>query len=72
MPAATTTDAPDADELSRRAERFPGHRITWEVTWDHARCVAQALNLDVHPYVVIAASLDEVCAALTAAQPERL
>jgi hypothetical protein len=63
------TGSPGADaaaELARRAAEFPGHHIGREMTFGGPRYVAQARTLSIHPYVVISASLDEVCEHLAA------
>ncbi len=59
----------EAAELTRRAGQFPGHQISRETTCDRARYVARSRDLETSPYAVIADSLDELCAELTAAQP---
>jgi hypothetical protein len=59
-------DAADATELARRERQFPGHRIGRVIRFDRIRYVAQARTLDIHPYLVISRSLDEVCEHLAA------
>jgi hypothetical protein len=58
---------PDPGELARCEARFPGHHITREANWDRVRVVALSRSLDIHPYALVAASLDEVCTELARA-----
>ena len=55
----------EAAELARRAAEFPHHQLTREVTAAGARYIAEGLDLDAHPSVVITGSLRQLFAVLT-------
>jgi O-methyltransferase involved in polyketide biosynthesis len=62
----TEADA-EAAELARRAAEFPHHRLTRETTMaGGVRYIADGLDLDAHPSVVITRSLRQLFAVLTA------
>jgi hypothetical protein len=57
----------EAAALERAAARYPGHRILRENTGAGVAYVAQARDLRTRPYVVMASSLEQLCARLDAA-----
>jgi len=57
-----------AAELERIAARHPAYEITIDPTVGRLRYVARARRLSAHPYLVIAATLDELSTELSAAQ----
>jgi hypothetical protein len=54
-----------AAELERTIARFPAYDIATDVTSGRVRYVARARSLSTHPYLIIAATLNEVAVALT-------
>jgi hypothetical protein len=64
---ATPSAQEQAAELQRRAAQHPGHYLTREDTGNGARYVARARDLSTHPYLVMTATLEDLCTHLTAA-----
>jgi S-adenosyl methyltransferase len=58
-----------AADLERTAARHPAYEITTDPTVGRLRYVARARRLSTHPYLVIAATLDELSIELSSAQP---
>jgi hypothetical protein len=64
---ATPSPQELAAELARRAAQYPGHGLTREDTGNGTRYVARARDLDTHPYLVMTATLDDLCPHLALA-----
>ncbi|HMH93223.1 MAG TPA: SAM-dependent methyltransferase [Streptosporangiaceae bacterium] len=62
---------PDTDRLAQLVAEYPGYDIWRETILDRTRYVARSTSLATRPHTVITASLIEIRAELTAAQPCR-